>query len=107
MPRDLDEEKYLQELVIDKMKEINKSYVTINGHTDIRGSDVYNFGLSNERAKFVKDLLIRHGIHESRIKTFSFGESQVLKSCDIPVDCDESVHQVNRRVEIVLFLPQE
>jgi len=103
----VDEENYLQELVIDKMKENAKTYVTINGHTDIRGSDIYNYGLSDERAKFVKDLMIRQGIEESRIKTFSFGETQVLKACDIPEECDESVHRVNRRVEIVLFLPTE
>ncbi len=100
-----DEANYLQELVIKKMKEIDKAYATVNGHTDIRGSDFYNIGLANERAKYVKSLMIKAGIDENRIKSFSFGESQVLKACEIPDNCDESVHQVNRRVEIVLFLP--
>ena len=100
-----DEENYLRELVIKKLQENENTYVTINGHTDIRGSDIYNYGLSNERAEFVKSLLLKEGIDESRIKTHSYGESQLLKTCDIPDDCDESVHRVNRRVEIVLFQP--
>ncbi len=100
-----DEESYLDELVIKELNENSNYYVEINGHTDIRGSDIYNYGLSDERAAFVKELLVKKGIDKNRITTFSFGEAQLLKACDQPDDCDESVHRVNRRVEIVLFSP--
>ncbi len=101
------EENYLRELEINKLLEKDNTYVTINGHTDIRGSDVYNYRLSEKRAKYVKSLLLKEGIDESRIRTYSYGESQLLKICEIPDECDESVHRINRRVEIVLFQPCE
>jgi outer membrane protein OmpA-like peptidoglycan-associated protein len=101
------DEFYLDELII---KELNKHpgyYVVINGHTDIRGSKAYNYLLGDERATFVKDMLVQKGIKKSRIETFSFGEDQVIKACDAPENCDESVHQVNRRVEIIVFAPKK
>lgn len=99
-----DDRQYLQQLVIEKMQELERAYVAINGHTDIQGSNVYNYGLANERANYVKQLLVANGISAERIKTFSFGESQLLKSCVTPIDCDDSVHKVNRRVEIVVLM---
>ncbi len=99
------EEKDLDELVIEKLNEDKNYYVEIDGHTDVLGSEIYNYGLSDERALFVKELLIKKGIEENRIKTFSFGETQLLKACGELDDCDDSVHRVNRRVEIVIFSP--
>ena len=100
-----DEKNYLQNLVINKLHENSDYYVTINGHTDIRGDMAYNYALSDQRATFVERILISEGIDENRIRTFYFGETQVLKACEIQEECDESVHKVNRRVEIILFSP--
>ena len=100
----VNEQKHLQEEIIEKLFANKNSYAIVNGHTDIRGSNVYNLGLSKERADYVKNLIISHGIAEKHVRTYFFGESQVLKECEHPVKCDDSVHQENRRVEIILLL---
>ena len=98
-----DEKSRLQEFVANQLKDQSHHYVIVNGHTDIRGSDTYNFGLSEERALFVKEMIIEEGISPERVKSFYFGESQLAKYCDEHENCDESVHEVNRRVEIFLI----
>jgi len=64
----------------------------IRGHTDSRGSRIYNEELSKRRADKVKTLLIAFGAPESQIQMKGLGEIQ-------PVD-DESKMQENRRVEL-------
>ena len=96
---------YLQKEIIGPLQGNNDYYVIINGHSDVRGSMAYNYALGEERADYIKNLITGKGIDEDRIITYSFGETQLLKSCETPVNCDESVHQVNRRVEIILFAP--
>jgi outer membrane protein OmpA-like peptidoglycan-associated protein len=98
-----DENSRLQEFVANQLKEQSHRYVIVNGHTDIRGSDTYNFGLSEERALFVKEMIIEEGISPERVKSFYFGESQLAKNCTEHENCDESVHEANRRVEIFLI----
>jgi outer membrane protein OmpA-like peptidoglycan-associated protein len=100
------DEFYLDELIIKELNLHSNYYVVVNGHTDIRGTKAYNYKLGDERAEFIKDLLVQKGIDKKRIKTFSFGKDQLLKACDSPENCDESVHKVNRRVEIVILCPK-
>jgi len=64
----------------------------IRGHTDSRGSRIYNEELSKRRAGKVKTLLIAFGAPESQIQMKGLGENQ-------PVD-NESKMQENRRVEL-------
>ena len=101
-----DEQEYLAKLVINPLKDKGSYYAIINGHTDIQGDNIYNLGLSEQRSEFVRQLIIDHGINPNRVSTLSFGESQVLKSCEIPEGCDDTVHRVNRRVEVILFSPK-
>jgi outer membrane protein OmpA-like peptidoglycan-associated protein len=96
------ERQKLLDNVIDKLKTNQGYYTKVSGYTDIRGSEEYNFGLSQERALFVKQLIIDEGIRPERVTTQYFGESQVLKYCQ--GNCDESVHQANRRVEVLLLV---
>jgi len=93
----------LGETVIDQLKENDQLYAVVNGHTDVQGSDTYNFGLSEERALFVRDLIVREGIDPQKVVTHYFGESHLAQYCDEHADCDESVHQANRRVEVILL----
>ena len=70
--------------------------LTIEGHTGSLGSDEYNKGLSERRAKSVYDYLIKHKIDKSRLTMQTFGESKP--------DHDNSVEvtrKLNRRVELV------
>lgn len=67
--------------------------IEVGGHTDIRGSEEYNQGLSEKRANTVKNELIRNGISSQRIQAVGYGESRTISSD----------HAVNRRVEVVII----
>ncbi|MDM8565232.1 OmpA family protein [Candidatus Halobeggiatoa sp. HSG11] len=75
-----------------------KRNVLIGGHTDNRGSDEYNLGLSQRRADAVRFALIQNNVASNRIQSQGFGESQ-------PVASNSSVsgRQQNRRVEITIL----
>jgi outer membrane protein OmpA-like peptidoglycan-associated protein len=67
----------------------------IAGHTDAKGSDAYNLGLSQRRAESVKAFLVgTYHVDGNRLSVIGFGEEQ-LKNKDDPL-ADE-----NRRVQIV------
>lgn len=62
---------------IKEMKSKNaKLVVQVVGHTDDRGTDNYNVGLGERRAKAVKDYLVKAGIEADRIEVVSYGKSR-------------------------------
>lgn len=69
--------------------------VEIGGHTDNRGAETYNFGLSVQRAQAVKDYLVERGIDASRLTARGYGESAPRASNDTAEG-----RQQNRRVEL-------
>ncbi|MGY6745015.1 MAG: OmpA family protein [Cecembia sp.] len=71
----------------------------IEGHTDQRGSDVYNMGLSERRAKAVMDYLVNRGVDDSRMEHSWYGESRPVNDCSTG-DCTEAQHQQNRRTTL-------
>ena len=77
------------------LKEWGDIDVEVSGHTDSRGSDKYNMGLSLRRADAVRDYLITKGISAGRLTAKGYGESQPLESNDT----DEGRFK-NRRVEL-------
>lgn len=50
--------------------------VTIEGHTDERGTREYNLALGERRATAVKDYLVAYGVNAGRIRTISYGEER-------------------------------
>jgi outer membrane protein OmpA-like peptidoglycan-associated protein len=70
--------------------------VLIEGHTDSRGSDDYNQGLSERRAQAVATALQSRGIASDQIQTAGRGKSFPVASNDTSAG-----RQQNRRVEIV------
>jgi peptidoglycan-associated lipoprotein len=66
--------------------------VTIEGHTDERGTREYNLALGERRAQAVKNVLVAHGIPASRISTISYGKERP----EIP-HSDEQSYAQNRR----------
>ncbi|MEM9919144.1 MAG: OmpA family protein [Bacteroidota bacterium] len=72
--------------------------IAIHGHTDDRGSDVYNQQLSENRAKAVHQYLLEHGIPQERIGFEGFGESTPIASNDTAEG-----RQLNRRVEFTVL----
>ncbi len=71
--------------------------IEVQGHTDPRGTDEYNMGLSERRATIVADYLKAQGISPSRITTKGYGESAPA----YPNDTEEGMAQ-NRRVEFLI-----
>lgn len=69
--------------------------VTLEGHTDERGSREYNVGLGDRRAQAVRRLLLFQGATDKQIKTVSYGEEKPAATGH-----DEAAWKQNRRVEI-------
>lgn len=90
------DESYLElDQLAQLMKENNDLKITLEGHTDFRGSDKQNLKLSKKRVKEVKKHLVQLGIKRTRIKTKSFGGSKPLRKENTP-----EAKKMNRRVEI-------
>lgn len=70
--------------------------VTIEGHSDERGSSEYNLALGERRARATRDYLVAAGIAANRIGTISFGKERPFVSGH-----DESAWKWNRRAHFV------
>jgi len=70
--------------------------VTLQGHTDERGTREYNIALGQKRADAVKKLMVLLGANEIQIETVSFGKEKPRREGH-----DESSWAENRRVDIV------
>ena len=77
------------------LREYERSFVDVYGHTDSTGSDAYNMTLSERRAESVATYLAANGVQRARIATRGYGETQPIASNDT-----ESGRAQNRRVEI-------
>lgn len=66
----------------------------MSAHTDSRGSDDYNFKLSDNRARSVMEYILSKGIAPNRITSKGYGETIPV----VPNDTDE-----NRRVEFKIM----
>jgi outer membrane protein OmpA-like peptidoglycan-associated protein len=79
------------------LKQYEKTYVDVMGHTDSTGSDAYNQALSERRASAVSDYLSSRGVQSARLAARGYGESQPKAS-----NLDAAGRSANRRVEIRL-----
>ena len=86
--------------VIKASPEIKK--VSIEGHTDNRGSPEMNRDLSERRARSVKRWLIEHGVEETRLQSLGFGPWRPIATNDTPQGRER-----NRRVEFVIIDPPQ
>ena len=71
--------------------------VTIEGHTDERGTREYNLALGERRATAVKDYLVAFGINPSRVRTISYGKER-----PVAVGSTEDAWARNRRAVTVV-----
>lgn len=85
------------------MKDNVKMKISINAHTDSRGTADYNMQLSIRRANAVRDFLSTGGIDENRIQIRGLGESMLRNKCKDNVPCTEEEHRYNRRTEIIIL----
>src|SRR4030067_1759422 len=78
-----------------KSKNIRK--VTIEGHSDARGTNEYNLALGERRAQSTKRYLTALGINPSYISTISYGEEKPF--C---FEQNENCWEQNRRAHLVI-----
>ena len=71
--------------------------VTIEGHTDERGTREYNLALGDRRANAAKNYLAARGISASRMSTISYGKERPLA-----LGSDEQSWAENRRAVTVV-----
>jgi outer membrane protein OmpA-like peptidoglycan-associated protein len=84
--------------VVQLLKENPSIEIEMSAHTDSFGSDDYNFTLSDNRAKSVREYIISKGIAPSKIISQGYGETKP----EAPNDTPEN-RQLNRRVEFKIL----
>lgn len=84
--------------VVQLLKENPSIEIEMSAHTDSFGSDEYNFTLSDNRAKSVREYILSKGIAPSRIISQGYGETKPETSNDTPEN-----RQLNRRVEFKIL----
>jgi outer membrane protein OmpA-like peptidoglycan-associated protein len=77
--------------------------VMVEGHTDGKGSDGYNQGLSERRAAAVRTVLVNRGSSDQQLIIHGFGKSRpIAPNQQADGSDDPAGRQKNRRVEVVI-----
>jgi OOP family OmpA-OmpF porin len=90
-------EKILDETANLLLRQPNARY-QVNGYTDNTGSVAYNQGLSERRAKAVRDYQVSRGVPASQLITRGLGESD-----PVATNTTRDGRALNRRVEMRLI----
>ena len=87
------------EEVADFMAQFPDVDIELEGHTDSRGTQAYNLGLSDRRVAAVRQVMIdRFNVHAGRVTSRGYGESRPVASNDT-----DSGRADNRRVMTVVI----
>jgi len=78
------------------LNENHQRRVTIEGHTDERGSREYNIALGERRANAVRDILLINGVSPNQITVVSYGKERPAVE-----GTGEAVWSKNRRAELI------
>jgi len=79
------------------LKQYTNYPITIEGHTDERGTREYNLALGERRAKSVQQYLLTLGVQPDRLSVISYGKEKPAVQGN-----DEEAWAKNRRAEFVL-----
>lgn len=91
------------EIVAGLLKSDATRKLEIAGHTDAKGTDNYNLGLSQARAEAVKRQLVALGVPETQVVTRAMGKAQPLGPNQKKDGTDDPEgRSKNRRAEILL-----
>lgn len=69
--------------------------ITLEGHTDERGTREYNLALGDQRAQTVQRFMLAEGVRADQLATLSFGEEK-----PVAPGHEETSWSQNRRVEL-------
>ncbi len=79
------------------LQQYPQNQVTVEGHTDERGTREYNLALGQRRANAARDVLVAGGVAGARIQTISYGKERPAA-----LGSDESAWAQNRRAVTVV-----
>ncbi|WP_161796827.1 OmpA family protein [Devosia soli] len=97
-----DGEKDLQAL-LEELKQLEDFRLTVEGHTDSKGTDAYNRDLSRRRADSVAAWLASASPALPLPQVRAYGETRPAASNEKPDGSDDPAgRQLNRRVEIIV-----
>ena len=71
--------------------------VTVEGHTDERGTREYNLALGDRRANAAKNFLAAQGVSPARMQTISYGKERPVAE-----GSDDAAYAQNRRAVTVI-----
>jgi len=90
-------------VVVPEIEKAGKHPVSIEGHTDAKGTDEHNRTLSEKRAATVKQWLVARGAVPAGSRVVPYGESRPIAPNQKPDGADDPEgRQENRRVEVVI-----
>ncbi len=80
------------------LKKHPTSYIFIAGHCDERASEAYNLSLGTRRSNYVRNYLIKQGVHPDQLFTISYGKERPISSGH-----SENSWAKNRRTEFKIY----
>ncbi len=88
--------------VVDAVQRFPQLKLSIESHTNSKGSNKNNSQLSQRRADAIKMYLTKNGLISSNINAIGFGEDKLINNCADGVYCLEFLHNQNERTHIVI-----
>ncbi|MGE0255653.1 MAG: OmpA family protein [Alphaproteobacteria bacterium] len=86
--------------LLEQLRAQGEPAITLNGHTDPKGTAEYNLTLSERRANAVRSFLVQNG-YKGRVTVQAFGKSRPFEPDDPGRYSTEERHRMDRRVELV------
>ena len=83
--------------VITLMQEKGNVHLILEGHSDVLGSDEYNYWLSGSRAAALKAYIVSRGVEADRVRVHAYGNTR-----PITLDNSSDGRRANRRVDMKL-----
>lgn len=89
--------------IVELMNQYPELVIELGSHCDCRGTEGYNVGLSDRRAKSTADYIKQRISNPERIFGKGYGKTRLLNECEcesrLDSNCSEEEHQMNRRSE--------
>ena len=89
--------------VVDAVVRFPQMRISIQSHTDSRGSNSSNKKLSQERADVIKNYLLKNGLTSINIiEANGYGEEMIVNNCTNGAYCLDFLHKQNERILFVV-----
>ena len=93
--------------MISSMNEHADAKIQIFSHASSTSTSQYNMKLSQKRMNKVISYFNSNGIDLTRMTYKAYGESKLLNRCEDDEECEDAMHQINRRTELRIIQENE